>query len=80
MKARRFAVRPDPTTDCGVSCPRASRKKKHRHIIGKTMIPLCLSCFDQIFFILTGNDDMHKSLDELEIRPYQTTKYRVSCP
>ena len=35
---------------------------------------------DGILFILTGNDDIHKSLDELEIRPDPTTYHRVSCP
>ena len=30
--------------------------------------------------ILTGNDDIHKSLGEFEIRPYPTTDHRVSCP
>ena len=33
-----------------------------------------------ILFILTGNDDIHKSLDEFEIRPDPTTDHRVSCP
>ena len=35
---------------------------------------------DGILFILTGNDDIHKSLDEFEIRPDPTTDHRVSCP
>ena len=35
---------------------------------------------DGILFILTGNDDILKSLDEFEIRPDQTTYCRVSCP
>ena len=35
---------------------------------------------DGILFILTGNDDIHKSLDEFEIRPDQITDHRVSCP
>ena len=36
--------------------------------------------FDQILFILAGNDDMHESLDEFEIWPDSTTDYGVSCP
>ena len=32
------------------------------------------------FFILTGNDDIHKGLDEFEIRSDPTTDHRVSCP
>ena len=29
--------------------------------------------------MLTGNDDIHKSLDEFEIRPELTNDHRVSC-
>ena len=36
--------------------------------------------FDQILFILAGNDDIHESLDEFEIWPDLTTDYGVSCP
>ena len=35
---------------------------------------------DRILFILAGNEDMHKSLDEFEFRPDPTTDYGVSCP
>ena len=35
---------------------------------------------DGILFILRGNDDIHKSLDEFEIRPDPTMDHRVSCP
>ena len=30
--------------------------------------------------MLAGNDDIHKSLHEFEIRPDPTTDNRVSCP
>ena len=30
-----FEIRPDPTTDCGVSCPLASEKNPHRLIMGE---------------------------------------------
>ena len=33
-----------------------------------------------ILFILAGNDDMHESSEEFEIRPDLTTDCRVSCP
>ena len=33
-----------------------------------------------ILFILAGNKDMHKILDEFEFPPDQTTDYGVSCP
>ena len=35
---------------------------------------------DPILFILAGNDDIHRSLEEFEIRPDPTTDHRVSCP
>ena len=52
----------------------------HRVIMGKTASSRFLKCFDQILFILAGNDDMHESLEEFEIWPDSTTHYRVSCP
>ena len=33
-----------------------------------------------ILFILAGNDDMHESSEEFEIRPDLTTDCGVSCP
>ena len=42
--------------------------------------PCCLFflvVLDGILFILTGNDDIHKSLDEFEIHPDQTTRGSV---
>ena len=35
---------------------------------------------NRILFILVGNNDIHKSLDEFEIRPDPTKDYGVSCP
>ena len=52
----------------------------HRVIMGKTASLRFLNAFDQILFILAGNDDMHESLDEFEIWPDSTTDYGVSCP
>ena len=46
-------------------------------IIWKMVLPLSL---DWILFILTGNDDIHKSLDEFEIQPDPTTDHRATCP
>ena len=34
--------------------------------------------FHQILFILAGNEDMHISLDEFEIRPHPTTGFHGS--
>ena len=69
-----FEFRPDWKTDCGVSCPCAS-ENLHRLILGKTMPPLFSAVLDQILFILAGNDNIHESLDEFEIRPDPTTGF-----
>ena len=52
----------------------------HWLIMGKTMSPPFLGYFWSDPFLLAGNEDMHKILDEFEFRPDQTTDYRVSCP
>ena len=53
----------------------------HRVIMGGKRRRHNLSAvFDRILFILAGNDDIHKSLDEFEIWPDQTTDYGISCP
>ena len=36
--------------------------------------------FDRIHFILAGNDNIHKSLNEFKIRRDQTMDYGVGCP
>ena len=40
----------------------------HRVIIGKTVLPLFLSCFSSDPIILADNNAMHKSSEEFEIR------------
>ena len=53
----------------------------HRVIMGKKRRHHVFSnAFDLILFILAGNDDMHESLDEVEIWRDLTTNYGVSCP
>ena len=52
----------------------------HRVIMGKRRHHVFSTVFDRILFILAGNDDIHKSLHEFEIRPDLTTDNRVSCP
>ena len=49
-------------------------------IIWKMVLQLFSVVLDGILFILTGNDDIHKSLDEFEIQPDPTTDHRASCP
>ena len=52
----------------------------HRVIVEKRRRHVFSNAFDLILFILAGNDDMHKSLDEFKIRRNSTTDYGVSCP
>ena len=52
----------------------------HRVIMGKQCHHVFSNAFDWILFILTGNNDMHESLDEFEIWPDSNTDYGVSCP
>ena len=54
-----FEIRPDPTIDSGL----------YWEIRCCHFFPAVL---DQILFILAGNDDIHKSLDEFEIQPDST--------
>ena len=51
-----------------------------RIMMGKTVSPRFLGFFDPFLFILAGNDDMHKSSEELESWPDWTTNCGVSCP
>ena len=46
--------------------------KRHHHVF--------LNVFDLLCFILAGNDDIHKSLNEFEIRRDRTLDYGVGCP
>ena len=39
-----FEFQPDLTTDCGVSCHRATEKNPHRLMMGKMMSLLFLGC------------------------------------
>ena len=51
-----------------------------RVTVGKTMSSHFLECFNRIHFILAGKDNIHKSLNEFEIRRDPTMDYRVGCP
>ena len=65
-----FEIGPDLTTGFhGISV-----------IIMKTVLPLFLVVLNGILFILTGNDDIHKSLDEFEFQPDPATDHIASCP
>ena len=46
--------------------------------MGKTMSPLLSAFLDRILFILAGNDNIHESLDEFEIRPDPTAGFHCN--
>ena len=50
-------------------------KNPHRLIMGKMMSPLFWAVLDRILFIFAGNNNIHESLDEFEIRPDPTTGF-----
>ena len=47
-------------------------EKRRHHIFSNV--------FDRIHFILAGNNDIHKSLNEFEIQRDLTMDYGVACP
>ena len=51
-----------------------------RVTVGKWRHHVFSNVFDRIHFILAGNDDIHKSLNESEIWPDRTMDYGVGCP
>ena len=51
-----------------------------RVTVGKTVLSHFLESFDRIHFILAGNDDIHKSLNEFEIWRDPTMDCGVGCP
>ena len=51
-----------------------------RVTVGKTVHHVFSNVFDRIHFILAGNNDIHKSLFEFEIRRDPTMDYGVACP
>ena len=52
----------------------------HRVIMGKCCDHSSAFIFDQIFFILAGNENIHNISDKFEIRPDRTKDCGVSCP
>ena len=48
--------------------------------VGKRRHYFFSNVFDRIHFILAGNCDIHKSLNEFEIRRDPTMDYGVGCP
>ena len=48
--------------------------------VGKTVLSHFLELFDRIHFIIAGNDDIHKSLNEFEVWQDSTMDYGVGGP
>ena len=67
-----FEFRPDRTTDYGVSCLERL-KMSLRVIIGKCSAHASSFIFDRIIIKVAGNQDRHKSLDDFDFGPDQTT-------
>ena len=65
-----FEIRPDATT--GFQQIELQWEKRRHHVFSNV--------FDPIHFILAGNDDIHTSLNEFEIRRDPTMDYGVGCP
>ena len=51
-----------------------------RVTVGKWCHHIFSKVFDRIHFILAGNDDIHKSLNEFKILRDPTMDYGVGCP
>ena len=69
-----FEFRPDRTTAYGVSCTWAS-KKFHRLIMGKCCLHASSFIFDRIIIKVASYLDRHKSSDEFDFGPDQTTHF-----
>ena len=59
---------------------RGNRKPPLTYNGGKWCLHLFLAAFDPILFILAGNEDMHKILNQFEFWPDRSTDFGVRCP
>ena len=55
-------------------------KISHRLIMGNYCLSARSFIFDRIIIKVAGNQDMHKSLKEIDFGPDQTTHFGVTCP
>ena len=55
-------------------------KISHRLIMGKCCLHASSFIFDRIIIKVAGNPGRHKSLDEMDFGPEQTTHFGVTCP
>ena len=52
----------------------------HKLIMGKCCLRASSFSFDRIIIKVAGNQDRHKSSDEFDFGPNQTTHFAVTCP
>ena len=57
-----------------------SLKICHRLIMGKCCLHASSFIFDRIIIKVSGNQDRHKSSNEFDFGPDQTTHFGVTCP
>ena len=76
LRSWKFSQIGPPTTELAAL---KRLKNPHRLIMGKPVFHFFSAFLDRIHFILAGNDDIHKSLDEFEIRPDPIRDHRVCC-
>ena len=55
-------------------------KKSHRLIMGKWCLHASSFIFDRIIIKVAGNQDRHKSSDDFDFGPDQTSHFGVTCP
>ena len=55
-------------------------KISHRLIMGKWCLHASSFTFDRIIIKVAGNQHWHKSSDEFDFGPDQTTHFGVTCP
>ena len=48
--------------------------------MAKMVLPPSQGCFDPIFFILAGNENLDESSDEFEVQPDRTTDGGIRSP
>ena len=48
--------------------------------MGKCCLHACLFIFDIIIIKVAGNQDRHKSLDEIDFGPDHSTHFGITCP
>ena len=60
--------------------PLGVRKNPHRLIMGKCCLHASSFIFDRIIIKVADNQDRHKSSDEFDFGPDQTTHFGVTCP